>query len=233
MSNLATSVAPAKPEKTLVLDIDQTIANSFENPDFIDKYEIYTNPDVAQKFKNIKTYSMIITKNGQKTKIWGVFRPHLKEFLDFVNNYFDHIIIWSAGTELYVKEIIEQMEKTFNIAPGKMIWARDKCARNAKNFHKPISCLEQDLQKRYYSSIHIDPKFTLVLDDKLYTFAENPDNGVLIPPFSPGDGQQSPTLKQLLDVSDTALLQFITWLQKPEVLNSKDYSKLPKDFIFT
>ena len=221
-----------RPERTLIIDIDQTIANSFENPDFLDKYEIYTNPDVLAKFKNIQTYSMIISKSGQRTRIWGLFRPHLKEFLDFVSKYFDHIIIWSAGTESYVKEIIEQMERTYGIAPGKMIWARDKCVRAPNNFHKPIACLEQDLQKRYYSSIHIDPKLTLILDDKLYTFVENPNNGVLIPAFSPGDGQKAPTLKQLLDITDDALLQFISWLQQPEVQNATDYSKLPKDRIF-
>lgn len=221
-----------KIEKTLIIDLDETLLKSYDNIGFLQTYEIYTNPEIAAKFKNIKTYSMIINKNGQKVKIWGIFRPHLQEFLNFVNEYFDHIIFWSAGTESYVKEIIEQMERIYNVTPGKMVWGREKCAQNTTNFHKPISHIQTDLQKRYYKTFEIDPKHTLVLDDKTYTFAENPDNGVLIPQFFPGEGQKVPSLNSLLDVSDHALLDFMKWLQTPEVLNSSDYRLLPKNNIF-
>ncbi len=229
MNNASTQV---KKEKTLIIDLDETLLKSFDKPEFLNTYEVYTNPDVAAKFKNIKTYSMIITKNGQKSKIWGVFRPGLKEFLEYVNNYFDHVIFWSAGTEIYVKEIIEQMEKIFNIAPGKMIWAREKCATTSSTFHKPIAHVCRDLQNRYYFTFEIDPMLTMILDDKTYTFTDNPDNGILIPQFNPGDGQKIPPLNSLLDVSDHALSDFTKWLQTPEVLNSNDYRTLSKNNIF-
>ncbi len=215
---------------TLIIDLDETLVHSYESPTFLDGLRIYSDPQIFRDFhRKVKTYSINLEKNGVGVKIWGIFRPHTKEFLDFVYKYFDHVVIWSAGSNLYVQEIVDQMVKDFEIPHGKVIWSREKCQRHAGNFHKPIAQLGDDLKNRYYTDFRITPEKTLVLDDKVYTFMDNPQNGVLIPPFHPGE---YPDLQALMDTSDHALLDFMKWLSTDEVQKATDYRVLQKDKIF-
>lgn len=215
---------------TLIIDLDETLLHSYENPQFLEDLKIYEEPIVFKKFhQSVKTFSMHLEKNEMNIVIWGVFRPYLKEFLDFVYKNFDHVVFWSAGTSQYVQEIIDQMVEDFDIPHGKVIWSREKCHKHAGTFHKPIAQLQEDLRTRYYSTIIINPLKTLILDDKTYTFIDNPANGVLIPLFHPGE---NPTVETLINSRDQALLKFMNWYNRPEVKFANDYRMLKKDNIF-
>jgi len=224
--------------RTLILDLDETLIHSYENPQFLELYQIYTNPEVYRKFHPTGApqiaYSLQLDSTYSATRIWGLYRPHMYEFLSFARGYFDNILIWSAGVRPYVEKVVKQIFLDSGITPPKLVWSRDKCYNYQGMYHKPISELILDISRRPFSQLEIDPKTTLILDDKSHTFMQNPGNGVLIPAFHPGANRPGkiPLLEDLLDRSDSALLEFMDWLNLSEVRNSLDVRDLDKGNIF-
>lgn len=220
--------------KTLILDLDETLVHSWENPDFLEKYEIYSNPSRYRLFHPVGSsqiaYSMALEMpNNTKSRIWGLHRPHLYEFLNFAGHYFDNIIVWSAGIQPYVEEITKQIFLESGLNPPKMVWSRSNCQNYNGLYHKPIYELISELSQRQYQTFEVDPRWTLIVDDRSHTFMLNTQSGVLIPPYHPG---KYPTLEQLLDRSDTALLKLKSWLERPEVKDAPDVRLLDKSRIF-
>ena len=239
--------------KTLIIDLDETVLHSWEAPQFIDKI----SKDVGKLEKLYpydqisRAYAIQLVETETKSYIFGMFRPHLYEFLTFAYVYFDNILIWSAGVAEYVEKVTDLMFLNAGIQKPRMTWSRLNCRSCGQMgsviYHKPIALISNDLKLKYYSApFEIDPKQTLILDDKVHTFMENKNNGILIPPYSPAKNIHSiinigpatnnklfdEQFKELVDDSDEALLQFKQWLLKPEVLNSKDYTLLDKTDIF-
>jgi TFIIF-interacting CTD phosphatase-like protein len=224
--------------KTLILDLDETLLHSWENPSFLETYQVYSDPQIYRKFHPVGSppiaYSMFMTIDGKPNRIWGLLRPYLYEFLSFAGEYFDYILVWSAGLPQYVEEIVRQIFLESGLKPPKIVWGRNKCSNYKGLYHKPISEINAELSNRHYQTFQIDPKSTLVLDDKIHTFMENPANGVLIKPYHPGKDRphKIPTMTDLLDRSDDALLKFQQWLETPEVRNCEDVTLLDKTQIF-
>lgn len=224
--------------KTFILDLDETLVHSFENPQFLEEYEIYSNPEIYRKFHPTGApqiaYSMLLNLPQGQSRIWGLYRPNMYEFLSFAKDYFDNILIWSAGIRPYVEGLVRQLFLESGMIPPKLVWSRDKCYNYQGYYHKPISELLVDISERPFAQLKVDPKSTLILDDKSYTFMQNPNNGILIPPFYPGldRPERIPLLEDLLDRSDTALLKLIDWFERPEVRNSSDVRDLDKSHIF-
>ena len=219
--------------KTLILDLDETLVHSWENPKFLETYKIYQDPSVYRLFHPIGSpqiaYSMLLEMpGGSQSRIWGLHRPHLYEFLSFAAENFD-LLVWSAGISPYVDEITKQIFLESGLMSPKLIWSRSNCQNYNGLYHKPISEILEELSRRPYTTFNIDPKWTLVIDDKPHTFLSNPANGVLIPQYHPG---KDPSLEQLLDRSDTALLKLKRWLERPEVKNAPDIRTVDKSKIF-
>lgn len=220
--------------KTLILDLDETLVHSWENPQFLETYRIYEDPEKYRLFHPLGShqiaYSMLLEMpGGTQSRIWGLHRPHLYEFLSFAAENFD-ILVWSAGIRPYVDEITKQIFLESGLMSPKVIWSRSNCQNYNGLYHKPISELLDELSRRPYTTFQVDPKSTLVIDDKPHTFMSNPANGILIPAYHPG---KTPTLEQLLDRSDDALLKLKAWLERPEVMNAPDVRTLDKSKIFT
>jgi hypothetical protein len=224
--------------RSIILDLDETLIHSYESPNFLENYGIYTNSATYRKFHPIGSpaiaYSIILDMGGSYGKIWGLHRPYLYEFLSFASRYFDNIIVWSAGIVPYVEEITKQIFLESGLSPPKLVWSRNKCSKYQELYHKPISEINAELSSRPYETFKIDPKSTLILDDKQHTFMNNLNNGVLIPPYSPGKSRPGrvPELNDLLDRSDKALLQFKQWLETPQVMNCDDVRNIDKSKIF-
>lgn len=225
--------------KTLILDLDETLVHSWENPQFIDTYGIFSDPEIYRKFHPMGSpqiaYSMFLdAKNYGQSRIWGLHRPHLHKFLNFIGDYADNIIVWSAGIRPYVDEIVKQIFLESGLQPPKVVRNREDCSSYQGLYHKPIYELITDLSSQPFSTMTVDPRWTLVIDDKMHTFMENPNSGVLIPQYNPGINNPSkvPTMDDLLDRSDIALLQLMEWLELPEVKNAEDVRLLAKDNIF-
>jgi TFIIF-interacting CTD phosphatase-like protein len=178
---------------------------------------------------------MLLEMPGNRvSKIWGLHRPHLYEFLRFASEYFDNILVWSAGIRPYVDEITKQIFLESGLRSPKIVWARDNCFNYQGLYHKPIAEIINELSQRPYTTFKVDPKWTLVVDDKSHTFMQNPHNGILITPYRPGDDRPGkiPLMEDLLDRSDTALLQLKQWLEHPEIRDVQDIRTVDKTIIF-
>lgn len=216
------------PVKTLILDLDETLVHTWADPAFVEEYKIYSTPDLYYKFHPIGEPAVAYSFTIDGTPCWGLYRPYLYEFLAFASEYFDNVLIWSAGIREYVYEIVRRIFVDTGITCPRLILSRDQCATYNGTYHKPISVVTTMLESRYYETFTIDPDNTLVVDDREYTFMANPDNGILIPPFAP-----EPTLEGLLDRSDDALYKLQRWLDNPRVRNSTNLAALKKDEIFS
>lgn len=184
----------------LVLDLDSTLIYTQDN---MDDYELY------------KFHPQVYCFELDGSKMWGVFRPHVFEFLRFAQKYFTEVYIWSAAQEPYVMKLKRLLFK--GLPNPKIILSRRSCVLKAKGeVNKPLERLFK---------LHPDANYTntLHLDDRADTFSPNHSNGIQIPVFEP----TAP------DTDDVALVQLMAWLCQSEVMASTDVRTLPKDTIFT
>jgi len=225
--------------RTLILDLDETAVHSYENPEFIDRYGIYSDPETSRKFHPLGVpqvaYSMfLVLPNGALSRTWGLYRPNIYEFLRFAKGYFRNIIVWSAGIDPYVNEIVKGLFLESGLPTPKVVWCRSNCSIYQDIYHKPIHDLITYISNSPHSTLKIDPKWTIIVDDRLHTFMQNPNSGVLIPPYHPGNNRPGkiPTMEDLLDRSDDALLKLMEWLKRPEVMHAPDIRDMDKTKIF-
>ena len=94
----------------IVLDLDDTLIHAF----FISQQqleEINTKSEYSYLKDRIKILHIVDINDGDTlgrgdvTIVMIVLRPYLREFLDFIVDYFDNISIWSAGHKRYVRAI--------------------------------------------------------------------------------------------------------------------------------
>ena len=144
--------------------------------------------------------------------MWGVKRPHLDTFLVFCFSYFKNVCVWSAGQKEYVYAMVNYFAR--DIRQPHITFNYDHCTHNGNILEKPLS----EIIKRS-STMNITNTFAL--DDRRTTFeSKNPDNGILIPVYSP------PVTIEGLQMEDDSLLQLIYWFLQPEVVHSKDIRTL-------
>lgn len=205
--------------KTIVLDLDETLVHSCEEMADI-RYLNFKDGQVSERF-----YQMQL-QNQYQTPMWGVTRPHTKEFLNFCFDYFDSVIVWSAGLPAYVDSIVKYLFQ--DIGDPDLVYARDRCVQtpNAKNLCKPLEILIQDRPDLFPTD---DLSSIFIVDDRTYTFEScNPHNAIHIPSFSP-----DPKRDVKMGADDTALVQIMDWLMTSKVRNSRDVRTLNKDTIFS
>jgi hypothetical protein len=215
-------------DKAIVLDLDETLVHTFDEMSELTSLNIFKDP----KLMDIKERIYILTLDdvvdsrgtGSKTKLWGIFRPHLKEFLDFCFTYFRTIVVWSAGKLRYVHGIVEIIFTRLN-EPSEphIVYSWDDCAVSSKSIKKPLTKMISEISNL---SKYLNLTNTFVLDDRKSTFQDNPNNGILMPIYKP-----NLTIDELRQ-DDLALLQLIRWFKLPEVINSTDVRTLNKSNIF-
>ena len=210
-----------KTNKTIVLDLDSTLLHTCDDMETWDALEIYTNPRNAKLKSRVYYFELIdVTENpgsGSKTVLWGALRPHVYEFLRFCFDYFENVIVWSAGQKKYVHAICDFLFRDFGKQPL-IIYSYENCEIGSNYIHKPLA--------KFQNIENPIPISTLVaLDDYEVTFSKNKDNGLLIPPYEPEFDHNG-----LLE-DDRALLNLMYWLTNPEILNS-DIKKWDKKHCF-
>jgi hypothetical protein len=219
------------PRKTLSnhsisLDIDATLVCSDDNMKNFEDLQIYTDPRRTKLRSRIYTINMIdvidVPGSGIKTPMWGVFRPHVHEFLIFASIYFRHVNIWSAGRNQYVNAISSLLFPDPDFQPT-IIYDWDHCVSGSDFLHKPLIKMHREpntLNEMTFAN-------TFALDDRDDTFSINPLNGIKIPPYEP-----SFTMEGLM-AEDESLLQLMHWLMLPDVRYSTNVQDLDKSKIFT
>lgn len=230
-------VKPRTP-KILVLDLDSTLVHTSGNMQDYEKLRIYDVNDSTNADLRSRTYSFELTDvidtpgTGSTTPMWGIYRPHYREFLTFAFSYFDEVRVWSAGQFKYVYAITD---KVFSgLQQPVSVKTYDDCKKTVNRIYKP-------LVDYFASTVQIPSNYPptctpfagcdmsnmLILDDRSDTFELNPQNGVEIPVYEPDPNPS------VIRRDDIALLQFMAWLSLPEVANAPSLCKLDKSRIFT
>lgn len=215
---------------TLVLDIDETLVHTWQDPTFVNQYNIYTKrfKEFCPPGQDPKCYS--ISEIDLEFELWGLYRPHYREFISFVTNYFDNIIVWSAGTDYYVREMTKRLfDPSFSSKYPNMICSRDECVKDRKgNYHKPLKSILKRIELERLP-MEIDLDRTMIIDDKQHTFRDNPGYGVHIPAY---DFENEPKPNGLHQ-DDDHLLKFIEWVKRIDLKNKATFGpSLDKSNIF-
>jgi TFIIF-interacting CTD phosphatase-like protein len=207
----------------ICLDLDNTlIYSSFSYSDF-ERLDLENpkNVHLLERFRVLQLVDALDTDkpgSGNISFIMVVLRPHLQEFLDFIQNYFRRIYIWSAGQYRYVKAIENLLfpDETFmSVKIPHNVFTFEDC-----EFLKNGTTYKELMKKNF------DLQRTLCLDDRSDTFSKNSENGILIPVYSPEITEEG------LMKEDLSLKQLMKWLDRSEVRNCQDVRKLDKSSIF-
>lgn len=213
--------------KCIVLDLDETLVHSNEDLTESDTLGIMKDPKLIDLRGRTYELSMddVVYKKGQgiKTEMWGITRPHVREFLIACFSYFKVVAVWSAGKKKYVEAIVDYLFK--DIKRPHVIYSRDDCEKTADGLlTKP---LEKMIRREPGLSKYMSLENTFMLDDRRTVFEEpNPNNGIQIPVYAPDFNIRS------LRTDDIAFKQLLTWLFRPEVMQSNDIRNLDKSNIF-
>jgi len=214
-------------ELTVVLDLDETLVHTFENMNDYNNFKQFN--DI--RFLDLMTRSYVIEMNdvstiigqGYNEKLWGITRPYVEEFLKFAFGYFKYVIVWSAGLDRYVQQIVEKIFS--RIDRPDVIYGRSKCSKGTTDDnrvfnHKPLARLIKE------QNLDIDMSKIILVDDKLYSFTDNPDNSIFIPGYIP-----EPTINSMR-IEDTELVKLMYWLLDDNVMYTNDIRLIDRSNIF-
>lgn len=211
-------------DKNIVFDIDETLVHTFDDYDKLKDLKIFTeakNMKLRNRIYKISLEDMFDKKGtGTQSQMWGITRPHLKEFLIFCFSYFRNINVWSAGQGPYVRAVVREIFK--DIGTPTMVYVWDDCENDEEE-----GIYEKPLRKMYTKSPIMNDTNTFILDDRTTSFSGcNNDNGILIPAYKPATNISS------LNANDIAFQQLMLWLKTSDVMTSKDVKSLNKKNIF-
>lgn len=160
-------------KKLLIIDLDETLIHSeFRNKDNYKALDAFTRNSKCQ----YRTFSY-----SDENYIYYIdvfFRPHLYHFLNTVSKYFD-LAIFTAAMKGYADTIIDYIDPDNKYFQFRLY--RDACI--------PIQ------QRLYIKDLRIikdyDPLNVILMDNSLYSFMNQPSNGMLVNSFytNPKDTQ--------------------------------------------
>jgi TFIIF-interacting CTD phosphatase-like protein len=224
----------AKTDKVLVLDLDESLLHTFNEKSELKAGEdlrIMTNPKTMDLRSRVYNLNIETDRgSGNSSVMWGIKRPHLDEFLNFVNDYAMLNIVYTAGIYEYGHSIVDNVFS--NSFEPNAILTRNNCEPVGNSYEKPFWKMVKEVPElegfiKYDGTKGSDNvKNVLIIDDRKVSFRQNPNNGILIPAYDPR------TTLESLRQDDQALLQIMNWLRRPEVMNSSDVRKLDKSYIF-
>ena len=213
--------------KNIVLDIDATLVHTHGDMDDFKMLRVYSNDeqlDMRKKVYNMRIIDVSdVPGEGEVTDLAGIYRPYLREFLEFGFSYFDNIVIWSAGKKKYVEKMCEYM---FPLKKQPiLIFNYDDCEGDENNL------IIKPLEKIYNHPAckgKLFPENTFVLDDRSETYSMNKRNGIQIPEF-----ESDMSVEDICNHPDVEFLKLMSWLSTKEVRESDDVRKLNKKNIFS
>ena len=213
-------------KKYIVLDIDATLVHTHGDMEDFKMLKIYGNEEQLEMRRKLYNMRLIdvsdVPGEGEVTDLAGIYRPYLKEFLEFCFEYFDGVVIWSAGKRKYVHKMCEYM---FPLKKQPLlIFTYDDCEGDEDDYIvKPLEKLYRHPELKG----KLNENNTFVLDDREETFSLNKRNGIMIPEF-----ESDMSVEDICNHPDNELLKLMTWLSSNEVKNTKDVRKLNKNNIF-
>lgn len=216
--------------KNLILDLDETLVHTYEKTDEFDDILNYSLALDSKPYIVSDTY--VDGDDIIYDKMWGTTRPWMREFLISSFNNFDKVIIWSAGTDRYVRDTIEIIMS--RIGKPHKIFTRKSCLNSRKNFTKPIEHLNVQSPE-----LNLKLDNTIIIDDRNENFSHNPNNGILIPKYLPitikkakGRTYEEKKKNAIKSHEDLSLKKLNDWIQSSGVLTAKDVRNVDKSNIF-
>jgi hypothetical protein len=217
-------------DKCIYIDLDETMVHTSDNENptesnWIQNTKIFKDPRalvLRDRVYNFVLDDVVDEKGtGQVYNIYGILRPHAREFILFAFMYFKIVCVWSAGKKKYVQEIIRFLFDSTR--EPNLIFSYEHCKQDKNRIEKPINFMFSIPEMSKYMNV----TNTIGIDDRHDTFSEvNPDNAIVIPAFRP-----TFTLNGLLK-EDNALVQIMSWLCSDTVIKSTDIRTLDKTKIF-
>lgn len=199
----------------LVLDLDSTLISTKEdsideNLESFSKHKFFTS--------NAQLRSRIYYFKIKKKFLWGIYRPYIKYFLRWADQNFENIIIWSAGTSVYVKNIVISLCDYADIKHPKIIYSRENCQEDdLGNKYKDLNYLFDSEEGKLNN---INKTNTILIDDNLFTCSINPENSILIPAHEP--------CFELSEDNDIVLHDIINWFNSLPKIKKMDVRQLKK-----
>ena len=214
-------------DKCIVLDLDETLVHSNERLDQLREIGILKDSKLLDLKKRtyLLTLDDVVYKKGtgKKTEMWGITRPHVKEFLVSCFSYFKVVAVWSAGKKKYVEAIVDYLFR--DIKRPHVVYSRDECEATTNGLLvKPLTKM---IENEPGLSKYMNLDNTFILDDRRSVFeSENLNNGIQIPAYKPAFNTRS------LRTDNISLKQLMIWLYTPEVINCNNIRDLDKTGIF-
>lgn len=154
----------------VVLDLDATLVNTFGEADTWHEVNGECRAEECKRLFALKSETGFM---------WGTKRPNLSKFLNSCFRNFDVVAVWSAGTYVYVHEVVEVI---FGSRQPEFVWTKEDC----------IPCFAEEagvyvnskpLTKLWMKYPNLDPKKTLLFDDSPDVCEQDPLNHKLVPPW--------------------------------------------------
>lgn len=199
----------------IVLDLDNTLIST-QDGENLETLSMIADPRhmlLRRRAYVLNMENLTRPGDGSLHRLWGITRPHVTEFLRFCFSYFSVVAVWSAGDDIYVKQVVEILFRNQCLPYPDIIFSKNNCLGQCG---KPLV----DMYKAFGSKMNCYN--TVILDDNDETWGDNPDNAIEIPPFAPDENVKA------MSEDDDAFCKLITWLKQPCVINSKDVRTLDK-----
>ncbi|CAG9581972.1 putative NLI-interacting factor [Leishmania major strain Friedlin] len=170
-----------KQKHTLVLDIDETLIHTYAMGLHDDSKDHTRDP--ALQGVSLIDYNVLL-------------RPHLKEFLEEVNQLFE-VVFWTAGTASYCCAVLDALEQQVMQLP-RSFYSYVELAKESRKMKSSTShtnfyalsrtqTLEQQGYMKYLPMLGRKMSSVVMLDDNVRSFPLTPRNGIRIDAFDPDD----------------------------------------------
>jgi TFIIF-interacting CTD phosphatase-like protein len=144
--------------KNLILDLDNTLI--FSEP--LDHNNIQTKLD-----------SFII--KDEEVRLYVIKeRPYLRRFIKEINKYYN-IGVWTASEGYYSEAIISNLFDGIDLS---VVYLRKQCDIEMDPNTKVVTKIKKPISKIISENKQFDKTNTLVIDDNITTFEDNPENAI-------------------------------------------------------
>lgn len=141
----------------IILDMDETLINSYSKKDMIENYIKIEN--VEYEYKEFKNY-------------YTFFRPYLEEFIDYLFNCPNiEVGIWTASEKEYAYPILKEIFKNRFDNLKHVLYRDETTVMPDGRYIKDLSKLIYPIEK------------TFIIDDKMESATKHPNSLIEIKPF--------------------------------------------------
>jgi TFIIF-interacting CTD phosphatase-like protein len=200
--------------KSIVLDLDETLVHTLEDK-FNSDFDAFLH-ETGEGVLEIKTRLYDINIAGSRCV--GIIRNGVKEFLTYCFQNFKNVVVWTAGTYHYAKEICRIIFK--GLPPPTIMFSRDDCVLRSDFREKPLAKLINAYPNNGMTLLN-----TIIIDDNSYSFEHcNPQNGILVPHYT--ESYYDEPFSSFSRKKDNVLRSLINWFETPGFKNNTDVGKL-------